>query len=40
MTPYQGMRAALDHERYDPVRHVWGRYRTWGWSGPEDDDNE
>jgi hypothetical protein len=23
MTPYQGMRAILDNERYDPVRSVW-----------------
>jgi len=24
-TPYQGMRAILDDERYDPVRKVWNK---------------
>jgi hypothetical protein len=37
-TPYEGMRAALDRERYDPVRDVWQQYHNWGRSGMEHDE--
>jgi hypothetical protein len=28
MTPYMGMRAILDDERYDEVRKVWGEVHS------------